>query len=80
MQRSQSDFMSVLEPHNILQKLGAGFIGVFGLGASAYIFSRFFPDSLPIWINGLLLVAGFFVFAVLATAISRGKGSRDSAR
>jgi hypothetical protein len=67
--------MSLSERRNLLQKLGAGFIVVFGLGLSVVIFSRFFPDALPAWMIGVLLVAGFFVFAFLA-AVLFGSGEK----
>lgn len=58
---------------NILQKLGAGFIVVFGVGLSVFVFSRFFPDALPVWIVGALLVAGFFVFVFLGKILFNRK-------
>jgi len=76
MQRGQNTRMSLSGAKNLLQKLGPAIIVVFGLGASIFVFSRFFTDSLSIWIVAPLLVAGFLVFGFLATALSRGKGSR----
>ena len=70
--------MSLSERRNILQKLGAGFIVASGLGLSAVIFSRYFPDAFPAWIIGALLVAGFIVFAIIATAIFGGEEKRKS--
>jgi hypothetical protein len=68
--------MALSGRRNVLQKLGAGFIVVFGLGLSVVIFSRFFPDALPVWIIGALLVAGFLVFAFLATVFFGGGEKR----
>jgi hypothetical protein len=68
--------MSLSERRNILQKLGAGVIVAFGLGLSAAIFSRFFPDALPAWIVGALLIAGFLVFAIIATVFFGGGEKR----
>jgi hypothetical protein len=61
----------------VLQRLGAGFFILFTLIASFFLLSRYFSDALPVWIVGPLLVAGFLVFGYLATAVSRGKESRD---
>ena len=68
--------MSLTERRNILQKLGTGFVVAFGLGLSAAIFSLFFPDALPVWIVGGLLVVGFIAFAILATVIFGGGEKR----
>ena len=68
--------MSVSGLQNILQKLGAGIIVVFGLGLSVFIFSRFFPEALPVWIVMPLLIAGFFVFVFLAMP-SRNRTNRS---
>jgi hypothetical protein len=69
--------MSFYGLKNLFQKLGPTIIVVLGLAATIFIFSRFFTDSLPVWIVAPLLIAGFLVFGFLATAFFRGKGSRD---
>ena len=61
---------------NVLQLLGTSFIVVFGLSLTVVIFTRFFPDNLPLWIVGPLLVAGFFVFVVVGRALFHGQGPR----
>jgi cation transport ATPase len=68
--------MSLSGLKNILQLLGAGLFVFFGLGLSVVFFSRFFPDTLPLWLVGPLLVAGFLVFVVLAMVLFHGKGPR----
>jgi len=68
--------MSYFGLKNVLQLLGASFIVVFGLSLSAVFFSRFFPDALPVWLVGPLLLAGFFVFVLLALVLFHGKGPR----
>jgi hypothetical protein len=61
---------------DFLQLLGAGLFVFFGPGLSVFFLSKVFPDALPVWIVGPLLVIGFFVFIFLAMVLFHGKGPR----